>query len=301
VLLPPLGLPALAEGLLAAAFAVLPFGQYLVAARLDVGFLFVFAVAALATAALLREASMAPGLRAALHVAWQHTPAAVALAGVVVVTGSLRVLEIERSQGGLPWEWLAFRSPASLLSFAIFVAAVRVASAAPGRPAEGWLARVDGCSRVAGPMRGTWEAGACRAHRLVLCGLVAALFLGGWSLPGVSPAQQDGRPLLEVAGAFVFWLKVGTLLAAAGAAEQVLPGGPLGVASRRRTPWQLALSLAAAAAAAGWSSWEPAHAVQPLMSPALVLLTAAALAALALRLRHGLRSPVADGHVSPFL
>ena len=311
-LLPPVGLPAVAEAFAAATLAVLPFSQYAVAARLDVGVFFVVATATLAVAALVAAAaagSSGRGLRAALHVAWQHAPAALAVAGVVVVAGSLRVQEIERSQGGVPWEWLAFRSPASLLSFALFVAALRVGPEAPTPPRTAVLALAFDAGATdavlagaaQGADRGSWVDAGRRVHRLLLAGLAAALFLGGWSLPGVSPAQQDARPALELIGAIVFMTKVAALVVAAGWAQEVLPVRRLADASRGATPWQVAFSLAATIATAGWSSWAAARTVQVLLSPALVLVTAVALAALAHRVRHGLRSPSADGHVSPFL
>jgi NADH-quinone oxidoreductase subunit H len=308
-LLPPAGLPAVPEAFAAAALAVLPFSQYAAAARLDVGVLFVVAAATLAVAALVAAAaagSSGRGLRAALHVAWQHAPAALAVAGVVLVAGSLRVQEIERTQGGVPWEWLAFRSPASLLSFALFAAALRVGpeARAPSRTAV--LALVSDADAIfaqaaRGAERGSWVDAGRRVHRLLLAGLAAALFLGGWSLPGVSPAQQDARPALELVGAIAFMTKIAAIVVSAGWAQEVLPARRLADVSRGVTPWQLAFSLAATIATAGWSSWAAARTVQVLLSPALVLVTAVALAALAHRVRHGLRSPSADGHVSPFL
>lgn len=98
--MPPAGAPALVDGVACALLAVMPFGQYLVASQLDVGLLFVGAATTLAAAALVAAGSAWSGVRAALHVAWQHVPAAVAVVSVVVSTGSLRVRESSRPREG---------------------------------------------------------------------------------------------------------------------------------------------------------------------------------------------------------
>ncbi|MCL2448751.1 MAG: NADH-quinone oxidoreductase subunit H, partial [Polyangiaceae bacterium] len=304
-LLPPLGLPAVAEAFGAGCLAILPFGQYAVGARLDVVALFMGGMATLAAAALLASRSPFRGLKAALHVVWQHVPAAAAVAGVVVVTGSLHVQEIARSQGGLPWEWLAFRGPASLLSFFVFASVLRVAAAPPYTATYPVLAHTfDPAADVTGAenaRRGSWADGAARVHRLLVAGLAAALFLGGWSLPGVSSAEQVARPDLELAGAFVFLTKVGAIVVAAAWVRRLFPVRPLGEASRASTPWQLALSGAALACMAAWPVGSGIGAVQPHASLVLVVIATVGIAALALRVREALRSPAADGRASPFL
>jgi NADH-quinone oxidoreductase subunit H len=302
-LLPSPGLPAVVEALALACLAVLPFGQYLVAARLDVGVLFVGAAALLATAAFVGADAPALGLRAALGVAWRHVPAAIALAGVVAVTGSLHVQEIERSQGGWPWEWLAFRSPASLLSCAIFVGAT-CAGPRASAARTGILSLVDAPMQDPQdprPRRGTWADAAARVHRLVVCGLATALFLGGWSLPGVSAAQQDARPVLEIAGAALFSGKLGVLVVTAALLQRALAAGRPVAVRGWAAPWPLGLSLAATLVAAGWSSWGAARALQALVSPSLVVVAAALALAVTQRLRHGLRPSAVDVHLSPFL
>src|SRR6202035_2107187 len=110
--LPPAGAPAIVDFLACALLAAMPFGQYLVAAQLDVGLLFVAAATALVTAALVSGNSPWSGARSAAHVAWQHLPAAAAVASVVLTTGSLRMQEIEHAQGGWPWDWLGLCRPA---------------------------------------------------------------------------------------------------------------------------------------------------------------------------------------------
>ena len=302
---PPASGAAGADTLGVALLAVMPFGQYLVAARLDVAILFVAAAALLAVAAVVVSGAAWAGLRAATHVAWQHVPASLAVACVVVATGSLRVQEIARAQGGWPWDWLAFRSPGALLALLLLLACTRVspASAAPHRSALEALvedvAPVPSAPR--GDRAGGWFAAVCRVHRLLVAGLAATLFLGGWSLPGLSPEQQDGRVLLELAGAVGLVLKTAALVAVLAVLRQALPGRTPAEASRATTRRGVPMAIVALAMTALWNRWSPEGSAQLFVSGSLV--AAAGLAGIVVlrRLHHGVFAAGADGHLSPFL
>jgi len=297
--LPPAGAPAVVDVLACALLAAMPFGQYLVAAQLDVGLLFVAAATALATAALVAGKSLWSGLRAAAHVAWQHLPAAAAVASVVLTTGSLRIQEIEHAQGGWPWDWLAFRSPAALVAFVLLLACARIE--------PGATERVTGvASRIEEPTgkrdsRGPWLEAACRAHRIVVAGLASALFLGGWVLPGLSPAAQDARPALELGGAAWLLAKTWGLVVLLAWSRTALPHRRLTDRSRRTAFALVPLSLAVLVATAAWTWWSPVGPAQLLVSGTLVGAVALAALALAHRVRHGLGASGGDGHLSPFL
>jgi NADH-quinone oxidoreductase subunit H len=298
--LPPLAASAVVDAGVAAVLVVLPFGQYLLAARMDVELLFFAAATSLAVVAVVAAGSAWAGLRAAAHVAWQHVPAALAVASVVLTTGSLRVQEIARAQGGWPWDWLALRSPAAMLLLVLLLRSARIApgESAPAAPIEALVD--DGSLPRHGP-RGRWLAAATRAHRFVLAGLATTLFLGGWSLPGLSPAQQDGRLLLEAAGAAWLLAKTWTLVLGLAILRDALPARPLASASRTTTRRELPLAIAALGATAAWTRWSPEGAAQLLVSGSLVAIGALAAVAVAQRLRHGLLSSGGDGHLSPFL
>jgi NADH-quinone oxidoreductase subunit H len=298
--LPPLAASAVVDAGVAALLVVMPFGQYLLAARMDVELLFFVAATSLAVVAVVAAGSAWAGLRAAAHVAWQHLPAALAVASVVLTTGSLRVQEIARAQGGWPWDWLAFRSPAAVLLLVLLLRAARIApdDGSPVAPIEALVD--DGSLPRRGP-RGRWLAAASRAHRFVLAGLATTLFLGGWSLPGLSPAQQDGRLILEAAGAAWLLAKTWTLVLALAVLRDALPVRRLAEASRTTTRRELPLAIAALGATAAWTRWTPEGAAQLLVSGSLVAIAALVAVAVAHRLRHGVVSPGADGHLSPFL
>jgi NADH-quinone oxidoreductase subunit H len=328
--LPPSGASAVADAVACALLLAMPFGQYLVAAKLDVGLLFVAAATALAVAVLVsggsanatrsplpeRGRNLMLGVRAAAHVVWQHVPGATAVVSVVVTTGSLRVQEIEHAQGGWPWDWLAFRNPGALVALALLLACARIqpdddsTSAPAGRgdprasaaPSDRTLALLDGTAdRRPAAANASGLRAACRAHRVLVAGLASVLFLGGWLLPGLSPAQQDAHPALELAGAAWLLAKTWGIVFVLEAARWALPQRRLAERTRATALWLLPLSLVSLAASAAWTWCSPAAVAQLLVSASLVAVVGLAAIALVVRLRHGLVSTAGDGHVSPFL
>jgi NADH-quinone oxidoreductase subunit H len=294
---PSSGLPALVDALLCSVFAVLPFGQYLVASQLDVGLLFVAAATSLAASALLASGTPLRGIQAAAYVLWQHVPAAAAVATVVLTTGSLRVQEVERAQGGWPWDWLAFRHPAALVALVFLLASGSMAFSGP--PARGLSALVEDDHSASLARRGIWLEIASRAHRLIVAGLASVLFLGGWLLPGVPPATQDARPWLELVGAGVLLAKTGVIvlmLAAAGAFGARLP---LGARAKETLFLRVPVALVALGTTAAWSWWGPRGAAQTLVSCGLVAAVTLTALAVGQRLKQGVGAP--EARLSPFL
>ncbi len=283
------------EAAACAALVTLPFGQYLVASRLDVGVLFVAAATTLATSALVAPRASGSGwtasqrwrgLRDAAHVVWQHLPAALAVAGVIVLTGSLRIQEIERAQGGWPWEWLAFRTPPMLVALLSLLTCARIepdARDAPGLSA--WLYAERTPPRAG---RGSLLESACRVHRIIVAGLACSLFLGGWRLPGLSAAEQDSRTALELAGGAWFLVKTCSLSMAIAWTRWAVPGRTQAGRSRATALWFAPASAAALAATFAWTRWSPAASTQAVVSDSLVAVVSLAALALAQRLRHGI-------------
>lgn len=264
--------------------ALMPFGQCLLAAKGDASILFVAAATALAVTGVVGAGSPRRALSALLHVFWQHVPSAVAVASVVQTTGSFCIREVERMQGGWPWEWSAFRSPASLLAMLLLIQCARTEPTFPPRPRPpGWVGAIG------------------RGHRLVIAGLVGALFLGGWSLPGLTPAQQDSRPVLEVAGALVYLGKLIVVAAAIGACRWMTPAGNYRDETRRTAVALVPVSVACFLFAALYNGWGPPAALQLLASASLIVVALFVVIGFARRLHFGLSSGTADAHLSPFL
>ncbi len=297
---PARGLAGVADAFACALLAALPFGQYVVAARLDVGLLLAMAVTALAVAAFASHRSPWRASLAALRIGWQHVPAAVAVTSVIVATGSLRVQEIARAQGGWPWEWLAFRSPVALAALGLLLGCLLVSpSTAPVR--SGLAARVEDdpplAVRASSP---GWLEGARAFHHVLVAGLASLLFLGGWVLPGADPARQASEVPLEVLG--TLWLLAKTRLAMMTFASLrwVLPtlGGSTARAMRRSVA---GAAIAVLVGTAAWCRWAPGPSEQRIASVSLVIAVGAACVAWAQRLRSALSGTASDGHLSPFL
>jgi len=297
--------------------ALAPFGQYAVVARLDVAA--VFAVAATtATAAAFAHAlvtawlrpgvtrpawgaSIGPGLR----VLWRHVPSAAAVACAVIASGSVRMQEISRSQGGSPWRWLAFRNPAALVAIGLLLSCAWLEADATStrRAADGRASArspvapriVDLVERAPGgcPTPGGWLQAVGRAHRVVMAGLASVAFLGGWSIPGVPAGVQDAAPTLELAGAACLLAKTWGLVRAASWVR-----GHIGGAGPAATTTVAALCVALTAA---WTAWCPPPAAQLSFSALLFAGAILSGAALLHRMRHALRSQGTTARLSPFL
>jgi NADH-quinone oxidoreductase subunit H len=286
-----------------AMLAAMPFAHYVVAARLDVWLLFVAGAASLATAAFVARPSALQGLRAALEIAWQHTPAAVAVASVVVTTGSLRIQEIERAQGTWPWEWLAFRSPASLIALTLLLACALIDHDAGGidSNAHGLATLLEEAPDEARGRRKPWLEATCRAHRILVAGLATTLFLGGWHLPGGWAADEFTLPALEMGGAALLVGKTWTLTLVMAGIRWALPRPRLAHRTQATALWIAPLALVSLAGTAVWTWWSPPPVAQLLVSASLVAVVGMGAVALVRQLRHCLTSASADARLSPFL
>jgi NADH-quinone oxidoreductase subunit H len=134
-----------------------------------------------------------------------------------------------------------------------------------------------------------------------VAGLASALFLGGWVLPGLSPAAQDARPALELGGAAWLLGKTWGLVVLLAWSRTALPHRRLSERTRRTAFTLVPLSVAVLVATAAWTWWSPIGPAQLLASGILVGGVALAGLALAHRVRHGLGASGGEGHLSPFL
>ncbi len=257
-----------------AALAAMPWATRLLPRGLDVGAILLVALVSNATVVLT---SLEPGrrlprpsvlLRALAHA----SPALAAVVCVAVFAGTVSVSGIVEAQGPWPFRWLAFEDPIVFLLVPAFVVTVLGARRVSAEGASTAITEV-------------FE----RAHLLVMSGLGAALFFGGWRIPG-GPVEPLGAGSLAAAAATaLFVVKGGALLAAGlwmrrrGAAE-------------RAWRWALPLSLPCAVGAVLALRLDIPPAVDavcgPLLASLAVLLLVAVLAA-----RPGRARP----RVQPFL
>jgi NADH-quinone oxidoreductase subunit H len=218
------GLPTLA--IVCAVAPLLPIAQTMLGIDLDVGALLCVGGAALLALSLAEERS-----GTALAIARDQVPAVLGAASVVIATGSLRLDDVLRAQGALPWEWFAFRTPATSLAFAA------------------WLATA--ASPAAGKSR---RSPTDEAATVVTSVLTAALFLGGWRLPSIG-LEKDTWSTWHLVAALTFALKAAVVAGIVRSVSAILPAeSPQRIHStwRSRAPLS-ALALAATAAIASVS------------------------------------------------
>jgi NADH-quinone oxidoreductase subunit H len=203
-----------------ATFVVMPFGQKLIAADLDIGILYIIAITSLVTIGLLTAGwasnnkwSLLGGIRAAAQIISYEIPGAVAVVCIVMMTGSLRLQDIIRAQGGVPWQWYMFRNPITFaLFFLYFTTALAEGNRAPFDLPEAESELVAGYSTEYSGMRYLFFFFAEWANVFVMSGIATALFLGGWQIPFVSPAAQEASLALQIIGAVIFLTKAWILV-----------------------------------------------------------------------------------------
>ncbi len=165
--------------------AVIPFSEYVYITDINVGILFLLAVASLAVYGVTlagwssnSKYSLLGGLRAAAQMISYELPMGVALASVILFAGSLSVVEIVNSQE--IW-WNIFRNP---LGFVIFTVAVFAeANRTPFDLVEAEQELVGGFHTEYSSMKfGTFFL-AEYMHVIIGSMLITTFFFGGYHLP----------------------------------------------------------------------------------------------------------------------
>lgn len=179
------------------AFLVLPFGVHVVAAQLDVGLLYVLAITSIVVVGLLMAGwgsnskwALFGGVRSAAQLISYEVPAAFALLAVILQAGALSTQGIVGAQGGLPWDWFLFRNPFLFAAFFIyFTAAIAEGNRTPFDLPEAESELVSGYNIEYSGMRFLFFFFAEWANLWTMSAISTLAFLGGWQIPGVSPAE----------------------------------------------------------------------------------------------------------------
>ncbi len=165
--------------------AVIPFSEHVVITDLNVGVLFILAVASLSVYGVTlagwasnSKYSLLGGLRAAAQMISYELPMGVALASVIIFAGSLSVMDIVNSQ---EFWWNIFRNP---IGFVIFTVAVFAeANRAPFDLVEAEQELVGGFHTEYSSMKfGTFFL-AEYMHIVIGSMLISTFFFGGYHLP----------------------------------------------------------------------------------------------------------------------
>ncbi|MFS8070273.1 MAG: NADH-quinone oxidoreductase subunit NuoH, partial [Byssovorax sp.] len=302
-----------------ATFVVMPFGQYLIAADLDIGILFVIAVTSLVTIGLMtggwasnNKWSLLGGIRSAAQIISYEIPGAVAIVCLVMMTGSLRmqdiiiarlrVQDIIRAQGGWAWEWFMFRNPVTFLLFFLwFTTALAEGNRAPFDLPEAESELVAGYSTEYSGMRYLFFFFAEWANVFVMSGIASALFLGGWQVPGVSTAQQEAHFGLQLLGAFLFLLKSWILIFVVVWIRWTLPRVRIDQMMNLCWKWFVPLSFVAFLFTALWMVAKVPSTVQLVISLATFATWLLLLVHFARRVHFNMREARVPLHLNPFL
>jgi NADH-quinone oxidoreductase subunit H len=196
-------------------WVVLPFSPWLVGADLNVGIVYLLAITALVVAGIIMGGwasnskwALLGGVRSAAQMISYEIPAGFALLTAVVPAGTLSLQGLITVQGGAPWNWAVFGSPAAFAGFFIyFIASLAEGNRTPFDLPEAESELVAGYNTEYSGMRFLWFFFAEWANLYVIAAVMTAVFLGGWRIPGVALDVQAGSVLLQFAGALVFLTK----------------------------------------------------------------------------------------------
>jgi len=193
-------------------YAVIPFGDYLqigdkvyslVIADIQVGMLYVLAISSLATygVALGGWASNSKytflgSMRATAQMISYEITMGLALMGLFLVFGSLRLTDVVAGQGDLLWGWLpSWGVVVQPLGFLLFIAAVYAeTNRTPFDMTERDSEIVAGYHTEYSSMKFALFFMAEYAHMVVAAALIATLYFGGYQIPWLP------RPVLEQNG-----------------------------------------------------------------------------------------------------
>ncbi|MDZ7810366.1 MAG: NADH-quinone oxidoreductase subunit NuoH [Arhodomonas sp.] len=171
-----------------AAWAVLPVGEGLVIADINAGLLYVLAMASLGVYGVIvagwasnSKYALLGALRAGAQVVSYEIAMGFALVGVLMAAGSLNISEIVEAQAGPIWNW--FWLPLLPLFLVYWISGVAETNRLPFDVAEGESEIVAGFHVEYSGMAFAVFFLAEYANMILISGLAAIMFLGGWYSP----------------------------------------------------------------------------------------------------------------------
>ena len=191
------------------AWAVIPFNEDFVLADINAGLLYVLALTSLAVYGVIlagwstnSKYALLGAMRSAAQIVAYEIAMGFALVGVLMAGGSLNLGEIVRAQEGtlLNWFWL----PLLPLFIVYFISGVAEANRAPFDVAEGESEIVAGFHVEYSGMGFALFFLAEYANMILIAGLTAIFFLGGWLSP-FAGLGLEGGPLAFLAASSLAW------------------------------------------------------------------------------------------------
>ncbi|MEI8307005.1 MAG: NADH-quinone oxidoreductase subunit NuoH [Chloroflexales bacterium] len=212
-------------------FAVLPWGPGMVPVDMNLGLLFFFAISSVSAVGLMmagwassNKFALVGAMRAVAQMVSYEIPAVLSLLAIVLVTGSLSIVELINYQGGLfistrdvasvpDWGlgWFIF-SPVGFLAFiAFFIAALAEGERTPFDIPEADSEIVAGYMTEYSGMKFGLFYLAQYVLNFLLCAITSIIFFGGWQGPGVGWLYAQAITPVNPQGGWVFNVLAGVL------------------------------------------------------------------------------------------
>jgi NADH-quinone oxidoreductase subunit H len=175
---------------------VIPFAPGLYGQDLNLGLLYFFAMGGLGVVGLLmggwasfNKYSLLGGLRSAAQVVSYEIPLTLSVVGIILLVGSLSLVDIVDAQAGWFTDWFIFQQPLGALIF--FIAATAEANRTPFDLTEADSEIVAGFATEYSGMRFGFFFFAEYVNVFIMSALTVTLFLGGWNAPFAWPWPVD--------------------------------------------------------------------------------------------------------------
>jgi NADH-quinone oxidoreductase subunit H len=169
--------------------------QFVIAPRVDIGIVFVFAIGSLAVYAIVlggwssnSKYSLIGALRSSAQLISYEIPMGLSVLGVLLVTGSLNLEKIIDFQHAHGWNILFQPTACLLFCIAIFAECNRLPFDLPESEQE----LVGGYHTEYGAMKFALFFLGEYAHMVTVSFLMVSLFFGGWLLPGLATPETGG-------------------------------------------------------------------------------------------------------------
>jgi NADH-quinone oxidoreductase subunit H len=175
-----------------AGYAALPFTSEFIAANLNVGIFYIIAISSLVVIGILmagwssnNKYALFGAMRSVAQIVSYEIPSSLAILSVVMITGTLNLMQIcELQQGGI-FNWLIFKYPPFMLvAFLIFfISSLAEVNRVPFDIPEAESELVAGYHTEYTGMKFAYFFLAEYANMFLVSAVVSVLFFGGWSSP----------------------------------------------------------------------------------------------------------------------
>lgn len=173
-----------------AAYIVIPFGDGLIVADLNIGILFVLAITTFTIISLLmagwgsnNKYALLGGMRSAAQVVSYEVPMVITILSVIVFTESLSMVDIVRSQEHI-YQWYVFRVPFGPIAFILYlITATAESNRTPFDLPEAEQELVAGFNIEYSGMKFSMFFLAEFINLFTISAIGTTLFLGGWQGP----------------------------------------------------------------------------------------------------------------------